>query len=165
MPFELASDVENPGWRTGVQMMMGAFGIDSAPKCRRAWKAIIDSSGDSSFPPEVLAEMNERFHAFPFTPVEQERQQEQTGTTEGDVAIEWVPYTEATYRTVRNQWRDPVREARLKIRYTGYFIDRYEEIIAMGRSREIVPLPDDPMATGIPASARSAQRPPEAAAP
>ena len=30
VPFDIATDVANPGWRTGVQMMMGAFGIDTA---------------------------------------------------------------------------------------------------------------------------------------
>lgn len=139
IPFDLASDLENPGWRTGVQMMMGAFGIDSAQQCRRAREAIITAERDPGFPAEVLAEMRSRFHAFPFTPVPGEA---------GEPA--WVPFTEATYREVRNQWRDPVNEATLRIRYTRYFIDRYKEVVAMGRLREIVPLPADPMATGQP---------------
>jgi len=150
VPFDIATDVANPGWRTGVQMMMGAFGIDTAPKCRRAWGAIIDASVDPDFPPEVLAAMRDRFHAFPFTPVERE-----------GAPAEWVPFTEATYRTVRNQWRDPVRESRLRIRYTAYFADRYDEIITMASRRAIVPLPDDPMATGDHAPAHTTQAPTE----
>lgn len=142
VPFELATEIENPGWRTGVQMMMGAFGIDSAPKCRAAWKAIIDASNDPDFPPEVLAEMKTRFHAFPCTPIETDPEDE------GEHGTVWTPFTEATYRAVRNAWRDPVREARLRIRYTGFFLDRYTEVMEMGRRRAIVPLPDDPMATG-----------------
>ena len=154
VPFELVSDVENPGWRTGVQMMMGAFGIDSAPKCRRAWRAIIDASNDGSFPEAVLAEMRERFHAFPYTPVGNE-----------DGGSEWVPFTEATYRAVRNQWRDPVRGARLKIRYTGFYIDRYNEVIEMARTRAAVPIADDPMATGTPSGDARAEAQQEATAP
>ena len=158
VPFELVSDVENPGWRTGVQMMMGAFGIDSAPKCRAAWGAIIESSDDPGFPPEVLAEMRDRFHAFPYTAVRSE-------VEERESAEEWIPFTEATYRTVRNQWRDPVREARLRIRYTGFFIDRYNEIIEMARTRAVVPIPADPMATGTADTDQTASAPVEATAP
>ena len=39
-PFEIVSDVENPGWRTGVQIMMGAFGVDLADECRGAYAAL-----------------------------------------------------------------------------------------------------------------------------
>jgi iron(III) transport system substrate-binding protein len=141
VPFDLATDVANPGWRTGVQMMMGAFGIDTAPKCRRAWGAIIEAERDPDFPPAVLAAMRDRFHAFPRTPVET-----------GDGASDWVPFSEATYREVRDRWRDPVRESRLRIRYTAFFADRYDEITEMARTRAIVPLPDDPMAVGAPAT-------------
>ena len=164
VPFELVSDVENPGWRTGVQMMMGAFGIDSAPQCRAAWGAIIESAADASFPADVLAEMRDRFHAFPYSPVTNE-----SGGTD------WVPLTEATYRTVRDQWRDPVRESRLRIQYTGFFIDRYDEINEMARRRVIVPIAGGAMATGasdaIPGrgtgseQARSPQTQPEAMSP
>lgn len=140
VPFEIATDVENPGWRTGVQMMMGAFGIDSARGCREAWDAIARSAEDPAFPPDVLAEMRARFHAFPATPIDGEM----------------VPFTEATYGRVRDAWRDPVRESRLRIDYTRFFSDRYEEIAVMARLRSIVPLrtraglASGPMETGGP---------------
>ncbi len=137
VPFEIATEVANPGWRTGVQMMMGAFGIDSAPKCRAAWGAIIGAMADPTYPREVLDAMRERFHAFPYTPV--------AGT---DGETEWVPFTEATYRAVRNAWRDPVAESRLRIQYTGFYIDRYNEVIEMAKRRTVVPVSGGPMATG-----------------
>jgi len=126
VPFEIASDVENPGWRTGVQMMMGAFGIDSADHCRRAWAAIVDASTDPSFPPGVLAEMRARFHMFPETPLPR-----------GDGTVDLVAFSEATYREIRDMWRDPVVEGRLRIAYTSFFIDRYKEVVLMGHLREI----------------------------
>lgn len=132
VPYDLVSDVENPGWRTGVQMMMGAFGIDSAQHCRRAWGAIAEASADPSFPADVLDAMRERFHAFPMTPVVSEAGSETP-----------VPFTEATYRTVRNQWRDPVREGELRIAYTGFYIDRYNEVTDMARRRAVVPVAAD----------------------
>ena len=46
---------------------------------------------------------------------------------------------------------------RLRIRYTAYFADRYDEIITMASRRAIVPLPDDPMATGDHAPAHTTQ--------
>jgi hypothetical protein len=68
-PFELASDISNPGWRTGVQMMMGAFGIDSAEECRAAWDAIARAETDPNFPRGQLEAMRELFFSFPTTPV------------------------------------------------------------------------------------------------
>lgn len=68
-PFELASDISNPGWRTGVQMMMGAFGIDSADQCRAAWAAIARAESDPDFPKAELQAMRDLFFSFPKTPV------------------------------------------------------------------------------------------------
>lgn len=128
-PFESATEVENPGWRTGVQMMMGAFGIDTAQDCRRAWDAIARAEADPAFPAGVLGEMRRRYFLFPTTPI----------VGEGG-AVEEVPFTEATFARVRGQWRDPVRESRLRIAYAAFFRDRYAEIAEMGRIRSMVPM-------------------------
>lgn len=132
VPFEIATDVANPGWRTGVQMMMGCFGIDSAERCRAAWDAIARAGEDGSFPADVLEAMYARFHVFPETPVEGD-----------DGRTVMTPFTQTTYRVVRNTWRDPVREARLRIAYTAFFRDRYDEIVEMARKRSIVPMDGD----------------------
>ncbi|HHN77849.1 MAG TPA: extracellular solute-binding protein [Phycisphaerales bacterium] len=129
VPFEIATNVANPGWRTGVQMMMGAFGIDSARRCRAAWDAIGRAEADETFPRDVLAEMHARFLVFPETPIEGE-----------DGSVTMTPFTEATYRVVRNTWRDPVRKSRLRIAYTAFFRDRYDEILEMARKRSMVPM-------------------------
>jgi len=68
-PFEAASEIANPGWRTGVQVMMGAFGIDTKDDLRRAWRALNDYKLSDNADPAVVAEMERLFHAFPETPV------------------------------------------------------------------------------------------------
>jgi ABC-type Fe3+ transport system substrate-binding protein len=112
-PFEIVSDVMNPGWRTGVQVMMGCFGIDIANECRDAYKALNDARASGTFSDEEIAELDRMFYAFPETQIEGEM----------------VPFTEATYRAVRNQWRDPKRQAQLEIEYTSFYRTNYNEIV------------------------------------
>ena len=66
-PFDLASDVRNPGWRTGVEVMMAAFGIETAERQRQAWRALNAARGDAAVPRDVLAEMEAAFYAWPRT--------------------------------------------------------------------------------------------------
>jgi len=40
-----------------------------------------------------------------------------------------VAFTEATYRTVRNVWRDSKRQAQLEIEYTDFYRQNYREIV------------------------------------
>jgi iron(III) transport system substrate-binding protein len=171
VPFDLASDVTNPGWRTGVQIMMGAFGIDSADECQAAWTALAAAETDPDFPPGELAEMRRLFYSFPTTPVnllrghhafgglsEEARQalpegrmvtltEVREGLKSGalslspgvraeiqaflDIEPEPLPFTEATYRAVRNEWRNPAVEARSRIAYTRYFRATYAKIQRM----------------------------------
>ncbi|MBL4591403.1 MAG: extracellular solute-binding protein, partial [Phycisphaerales bacterium] len=69
-PFTLASDVKNPGWRTGVKVMMGCFGIDVAKDCRRAYKALNDAKASGKFTDAELAELDGLYYAFPETQIE-----------------------------------------------------------------------------------------------
>jgi len=174
-PFEIASKVRNLGWRTGVQMMMGAFGIDSADECRNAWRAIARAEATPGFPPDVLAEMRSLFFAFPETPitlvqglpeyrevadlVSQVLPDDRMLTIEqasshlgrefeappADLTPEAfaaaaglvnrdpisLPFTEANYRAIRNEWRDPSVEARLRIEYTQFFRASYARVVEM----------------------------------
>jgi iron(III) transport system substrate-binding protein len=66
-PFDLASDVANPGWRTGVQMMLGCLAIDSAEEQRAAWRAIGTASEEPGFDPTTLSEMKSMFFSWPRT--------------------------------------------------------------------------------------------------
>lgn len=69
-PFEIVSDVQNPGWRTGVQMMMGCFGVDLADECRAAYRAIAKARSSGAFSPAEIEGMEDRFYAFPPTRVD-----------------------------------------------------------------------------------------------
>ncbi|MFG0306097.1 MAG: ABC transporter substrate-binding protein [Phycisphaerales bacterium JB040] len=130
-PFEIASNVENPGWRTGVQVMMGCFAIDSADECRAAWEAVIEAESDPGFPPEVAARMREAFFEWPVTPVD-----ESGAFTTGAPARE-IPWTEATYSEVRNSWRPPGAQSRAEIYYTQWFRARYADITRMHRTKTL----------------------------
>ncbi len=116
-PFEIVSDVKNPGWRTGVQVMMGCFGIDIANECRAAYRAMHDAKASGRFSDEELAELDELFYAFPETEIEGEL----------------VAFTADTYRDVRNQWR--TRQAELEIEYTKFYRANYNEIVKRVRER------------------------------
>ena len=69
-PFEIVSDVKNPGWRTGVQVMMGCFGIDIADECRAGYKALNDAIASGKFSDEEIAQLDALFYAFPETEIE-----------------------------------------------------------------------------------------------
>lgn len=169
-PFEIVSDVENPGWRTGVQVMMGAFGVDLADECRAAYAALDRARRSGDFTPAEIAELEARFYAFPETRIESlsaladaadasERAraliaeqgwrwasevrawsppappadpEEAAAIAEVRALVDFelrLPFTESTYNAVRNEWRQPGREARLRIEYTKFFRDNYRLIV------------------------------------
>ena len=119
-PFELVSDVKNPGWRTGVQVMMGCFGIDIADDCRAAYSALNDAIASGEFSEEEIAELDELFYSFPET----------------EVDGEMVPFTAETFRTVRNVWRDSKKQAHLEIEYTAFFRNNYREIVRRVKAKK-----------------------------
>ena len=112
-PFEIVSDVKNPGWRTGVQVMMGCFGIDIAEDCRAAYEALGEAKASGKFSEAEIAELDALYFAFPET----------------EVDGEMVPFTEETYRTVRNEWKKEGRQVRLEIEYTRFYRENYREIV------------------------------------
>lgn len=124
-PFRIASDVANPGWRTGVQVMMGCFAVDLGEQCRRAWGAIAEATLDPSFPGEVLERMSAAYHAWPPTPVDEQ------GRFTTEEPTEMIPWTEQTYGAVRNSWRPPGAEAAARIYYIRFFRAQYEEVLRL----------------------------------
>lgn len=124
-PFEIASDVVNPGWRTGVQVMMGCFAIDSADECRAAWRAVCEAEADPEFSAQVAARMREVFFSWPVTPVNAE------GEFDAENPADLVPWTQDTYGEVRNSWRPPGAQTRAEIYYTNWFRAQYRQIETM----------------------------------
>ncbi|MCA9304008.1 MAG: extracellular solute-binding protein [Phycisphaerales bacterium] len=166
-PFTLASDVKNPGWRTGVQVMMGCFGIDIADDCREAYKALSFARGSDKFTETELAELDALYYAFPETRIEALASLPGFAELSGDsVALvtergwkwqgevvaafrnakaaesagvldlwnlaqveHYEPFTEATFRTVRNEWRQLRRQAVLEIEYARFYQRNDRELI------------------------------------
>jgi iron(III) transport system substrate-binding protein len=119
-PFTLVSDVKNPGWRTGVQVMMGCFGIDIANECRAAYSALNQAIASGKFDDDELAELDALFYGFPETEIEGEM----------------VPFTAETFRTVRNVWRDSKKQAQLEIEYTKFYRDNYNELVRRVKAKD-----------------------------
>lgn len=113
-PFELASKTSNPGWRTGVQMMMGAFAIDAGDELRKAWRALNLARLEPDFPPEVLAEMESLFYAFP-----------EQALPDGSL----VSFDEQNYRAYRGTWSDPTVTKRAEIGYVRFFREQFRRIV------------------------------------
>jgi ABC-type Fe3+ transport system substrate-binding protein len=118
-PFAIASDTQNPGWRTGVQIMMGAFAIDAGHELRQAWAALARARRTPGFDPEVLAEMERNFYAFPTQ-----------ARADGSV----VPFDQAHYDDVRAVWRDPIAQTRARIAYVRFFRERFAEVVDLSHS-------------------------------
>ena len=130
-PFAIVSDVQNPGWRTGVQVMMGCFAVDVAPQCRKAWRAIARAQQDEGFPPGVLEEMERLFFAWPETPIDEE------GAFTNGEHVQLLPWTEGNYRAIRGSWRPPGAQARAEIAYTSFFLENYKRIVDLGRAKAL----------------------------
>lgn len=113
-PFELASKTSNPGWRTGVQMMMGAFAIDAGEEMKAAWAALNRARTTPGFPAATLAEMEQLFYAFP----------DQT-MPDGSV----LTFDENNYRAIRGTWSDLTATKQAEIAYVRFFRDQFARIV------------------------------------
>ncbi len=120
-PFDIASDTGTRGWRDGMIVMMGAFGIDTSDDLRAAWIALNRARGNDAFPPETLAEMERHFYALPPHTLRDGRTLE---------------FTEANYRAIADdtrRWRDPERGTRAKIHATQFFKANYRRVVELAR--------------------------------
>lgn len=168
-PFSIVSDIQNPGWRTGVQVMMGCFGVDLADECRAAYAALDQARRSGRFTEAQLAELDALFYAFPETDIQtltalpgyaalsepgkafltaesirtlpQLRDKARFAPDDATVAelqafaatSHSLPFTQATFSTVRNEWR--TREKALKIEYTRFFRENYRQIVQQVEAR------------------------------
>jgi iron(III) transport system substrate-binding protein len=122
-PFDAAADLPRRGWRDAIGPMMAAFGIDTGPDLRRAWRVLNSAraaakTGD--FSSETLARMEAAFYAMP-------------PHTMRDGRV--VEFSEATFRDIRTdtgRWRDPVHGRRSLIAATEFFREQYRTVIDLG---------------------------------
>lgn len=118
-PFTIASATKVRGWRSGMIVMMGAFGVDSADELRAAWAALRAARADAAFPKDRLAEMESLFYALPEHTLKD-------GTT--------LPFNEANYRTISDDvksWSDKERGPLARIAYTEFFRSNYRRVVAL----------------------------------
>jgi len=117
-PFAIASPVQSRGWRSSIGIMMGAFAIDSAKEQRQAWRALTRARQDPDFDPDVLAQMERLFYAFPPC-------RDAEGRT--------LEFTEQNYRAIRGAWRDPDLKERAAIQYSIFFRANYRRVVELAR--------------------------------
>lgn len=113
-PFDVASSNKPAGWRAGIPIMMGAFGIDNARLQRQAWGALHAARKNPLFPAGELAELERLCYAFPKT------------TMPDGTELEFNP---ANFKAISGLWKNPSARARCEIEYTTFFRRNYEEII------------------------------------
>lgn len=116
-PFEAASKAKPAGWREGLGIMMGAFGVDTGREVREAWKALIRARAGGAGA-DKIQEMEALFYAFP-----------ETITTEG----EKLAFTPENFAKIAAIWKQPKLRGQCEIQYTRYFADNYRRVIEMGR--------------------------------
>lgn len=111
-PYTTASDAPSRGWRSMIGPMMGAFAIDVHEHLTEAWRALEHARAES-VSEDDLEELESLFYAMP---------------THVTLDGESIPFTEANYSVIRNEWRDRDRAADLSIDYAAQFRENYHEV-------------------------------------
>ncbi len=122
-PYEFVSNISNPGWRTGVQVMMGCFAVDIPQECSAAWGAICRARLDPDYPEDVLARMEATYLAWPETPVDAD------GAFDDKDPAEHIAWTEENYGSIRDSWRPQGALPRARIYYTRWFRAQYRRVL------------------------------------
>lgn len=161
-PYAIATDAAPKGWRSAIGPMMGAFAIDSAAECRAAWGAIIRVRADASSPPGLADAMEARFDAMPTAaqvraaydrifgiprpptvawPLDDTGQPKPLAQAFPDLAPwdAFQDFTPDTFRAIRNTWRTPRWNARLKVVYTAVFRENYAAVLETQRTWGTLP--------------------------
>lgn len=127
-PFAAATQVKTQGWRGAIGLMMGAFSIDIADDQREAWRYLTAARKDVGVSKEKLAELEQLFYAWPTTP-----------TADGPNAGKTLDFTAENLRAIRNEWRNPDTQARLRIAYTTFFRNNYRQLVADAKALAVKP--------------------------
>jgi iron(III) transport system substrate-binding protein len=125
-PFQIASDTRPRGWRDGMITMLGCMAIDAGEELRAAWHALNQARGNTVFPPERLAKMEELFARMP---------EHEVVDRSGNV-VQRLTFSDANYRAISEdtrRWRDPVKGVRARIAYTEFFRRNFLEVVELGR--------------------------------
>lgn len=126
-PFELASAAPVRGWRDGMIVMMGCFGIDAAEECREAYRVLSRArasvrAGDGRVSASELAEMERAFYAMPTHTLADGRELEFNAANYGAISAD------------TDRWRDPSRGPEARIGYVRFFRGQYARVLELGRA-------------------------------
>lgn len=141
-PFELAAPLPDRRWRRSIDVMIGAFAVDTLDELRVAWEALNAARRDEAFPRDVLAKMERDFHAFPRG---EDVKRLAASLFPGlrlpdDAVLDFSPETsggvEDNCRRIVATWGDADLKARLRVIYTEFFREKYVGVAAMARARK-----------------------------
>jgi ABC-type Fe3+ transport system substrate-binding protein len=116
-PFQIASTTKPAGWRSTIGVMMGCFGIETADLQVRAWKALNAARRTPGFDASRLAEMEERFYAWPTTIMPDGKE---------------LPFRPEHVKAITGAWKDAVFRGRCEVRYFEFFSAQYRRVIELG---------------------------------
>lgn len=114
-PFAAASPTPSKGWRSMIAPLMSAFSIDVHRRQVDAWRAI-HRARLAGADDDLLARLDELFYAMPSHEL-----------PDGRIVL----IAPDTYGEVRNDWRDHDRAALLRIAYTRFFRENYDEVVRL----------------------------------
>lgn len=142
-PFEIAAPLPDRRWRRAIDVMMGAFAVDTLDELREAWGALHTARRDDGFARETLAEMERVFHAFPsgddvgrlaaelFPSLELPADALLDFSPEVTGAVDENPRGDDNCRRIAATWSDPDVKARLRVVYTAYFRANYRRVVEL----------------------------------
>jgi hypothetical protein len=144
-PFEVAAPLPDRRWRRAIDVMMGAFAVDTLDELRGAWEALHTARADQAFPKGTLAEMEQMFLAFPKSEDVASLSAELFPGFDmpGDALLGFSPeVTPEAERNPRNEdncrritatWSDGGVKSRLRVVYTEYFRRSYRRVVELAR--------------------------------
>lgn len=129
-PFETASDTKPANWRGAIGVMMGAFAIDTGDAQREAWRALNAAraaASRGSLAPDVVAEMESLFYAWPTHTMPR---------PDANTSADTLTFTPDNLPTILASWKtrdDPTYLTRCRIAYTEFFSNNYARITTLAR--------------------------------
>lgn len=144
-PFEIAAPLTDRRWRRAIDVMMGAFAVDTLDDLRAAWQALNAARADADFPADTLRTMERSFYAFP-TGEDVQRLAARLFpgfTLPDDAMLDFAPTIELSDANLRGDdncrrvaatWASADVKSRLRVVYTFYFRENYRRVIEHSRN-------------------------------
>lgn len=147
-PFDVAAPLPDRRWRRAIDVMMGAFAVDTLDDLRAAWEAINNAKRAGSLPGATIEEMEREFNAFPKgADVERLAAKLFPGLKlPADATLDFSPeVTDAgeggrntrkddNCRRIAATWADADLKARLRVVYTEFFREKYRRVVELANT-------------------------------